>query len=413
MRKITIIGAGQGGLQLGMFLLGHGYQVTLVSNRLPEEMASGRVMSSQSMYDMAIGYEREIGISFWDEDCPPIQGVHMRAGDGSGQPMIDWKSMMSAPGQSVDQRIKMPVWIEEFQRRGGTMEFLDVGMPDLDRYGATSDLVIVASGKGAIGAMFERDPVRSAFDQPMRTIALLYVHGMEPKSGFSALNININPGIGEFINFPALTHTGACDILNLESIAGGPMDQWNKPMSPAEYLELGKAQIKEFFPWEADRCENIRLTDDNGTLVGRITPVVRKPVAKTPAGTTVLGMADVLVLNDPITGQGSNNASKCAKIYGEAIIAHGAAKFENDWMVDTFERYWDYAQWVAKFTNTHLLPPPPHLLKVFAACGTNARMASAVANAFDDPKVLNPWYYDEMEADCFIGSFGQTACVTP
>lgn len=405
MRNITIIGAGQGGLQLGIFLLGRGYRVTLVSNRQPEAIASGRVMSSQSMYDMALGYEREIGISFWDDDCPPIQGVHMRAGDSSSPPMIDWKSKMSHPGQSVDQRIKMPVWMEEFQRRGGKIEFADVGVSDLDRYGASSDLVIVASGKGEIGAMFERDQARSAFDQPMRTIALLYVHGMEPKSGFSALNININPGIGEFINFPALTHTGPCDIINLESIAGGPMDQWSTPKSPVEYLELGKTQIKEFFPWEASRCENIRLTDDNGTLVGRITPIVRKPVARTPAGTIVFGMADVLVLNDPITGQGSNNASKCAKIYGESIVAHGAAKFDSDWMVDTFERYWDYAQWVAKFTNTHLLPPPAHLLKVFAACGANPHLAAAVANAFDDPKTLNPWYYDEIEADRFIESF--------
>lgn len=157
MRNITIIGAGQGGLQLGIFLLGRGYRVTLVSNRQPEAIASGRVMSSQSMYDMALGYEREIGISFWDDDCPPIQGVHMRAGDSSSPPMIDWKSKMSAPGQSVDQRIKMPVWMEEFQRRGGKIEFADVGVSDLDRYGASSDLVIVASGKGEIGAMFERD----------------------------------------------------------------------------------------------------------------------------------------------------------------------------------------------------------------------------------------------------------------
>jgi hypothetical protein len=405
MRKITIVGAGQGGLQLGIFLLGHGYHVTVVSNRHPGEIASGRVMSSQSMYDMAIGFERELDISFWDKTCPPIEGVHIRAGDASTCPIIDWKSLLNAPGQSVDQRIKMPFWIEEFQRRGGAMEFCDVGMSDLDRYGAVSDLVIVASGKGAIGSMFERDPARSAFNQPMRTIALLYVHGLEQKQDYSALNININPGVGEFINFPAITHTGSCDILNLESISGGPMDQWDSSMTPAKCLELGKAQIKEFFPWEAHRCENIRLTDDNGTLVGRITPTTRKPIAKTPAGTTVMGMADVLVLNDPITGQGSNNASKCAKIYGEAIVSHGYSKFDNEWMLDTFERYWDYAQWVAKFTNTHLLPPPPHLLKIFAACGENARLASAVANAFDDPKSLNPWYYDEAEANRFIESY--------
>jgi len=246
MRKITIVGAGQGGLQLAMFLLGHDYHVTVVSNRLPGDIAAGRVMSSQSMYDMAISYEREIGISFWDDECPPIQGVHMRA--GNGQPLIDWKSLMAAPGQSVDQRIKMPRWIEEFQRRGGKMEYADVGIAEIDGYGAKSDLVVIASGKGEIGGMFARDAERSAFDQPLRTIALLYVHGMKQKADYSALNININPGVGEYINFPALTNSGPCDIINLESIAGGAMDCWAAPKNPADCLELAKAQIKEFSP---------------------------------------------------------------------------------------------------------------------------------------------------------------------
>ncbi|HJW23742.1 MAG TPA: styrene monooxygenase/indole monooxygenase family protein [Rhodocyclaceae bacterium] len=409
MRNITIVGAGQGGLQLGIFLLDHDYDVTVVSNRRPEDIAAGRVLSSQSMYDMAVGYERELGIAFWDESCPPIQGVHMRAGDGSGQTLVDWKSPMAAPGQSVDQRIKMPRWMEEFTRRGGRLEFAEAGLADLDRYGARSDLVIVASGKGEIGALFARDDERSVFDRPQRAIALVYVHGMAPKPDYSALNININPGIGEYINFPALTRSGPCDIINLESIPGSPMDRWQEARTPAECLELAKAQIEQFFPWEAPRCRDLRLTDDNGTLVGRVTPVVRKPVARTPAGTTVFGMADVLVLNDPITGQGSNNASKCARIYGEAVLARGAAPFDRDWMEATFERYWDYAQWVAKFTNTHLLPPPPQVLKVFMACGGNPHLASAVANAFDDPKTLHPWYYDEAEAERFIASFQATA----
>jgi hypothetical protein len=333
----------------------------------------------------------------------------MRAGNGSGQTMIDWKSLMAAPGQSVDQRIKMPRWMKEFQRRGGQLQIADVGLAQLDELGARNDLVIVATGKGEIGRLFERDAARSAFDQPLRTIALVYVHGMAPKADYSALNININPGIGEYINFPALTNSGPCDIINLEGIPGGPMDRWGEARTPRDHLEMAQAMIREFFPWEAPRCERLRLTDDNGILVGRITPTVRKPVARTASGTAVLGMADVLVLNDPITGQGSNNASKCAAIYGDAILAQGSARFDSDWMEATFERYWDYAQWVAKFTNTHLLPPPPQILKVFAACADNPQLAATVANAFDDPKSLNPWYYDPLEADRFIASFQRAA----
>lgn len=409
MRKITIIGAGQAGLQLGIGLLEKGYHVTIVSNRRAEQIAAGRVMSSQSMYDMAVGYERGLGLALWDEACPPITGVHMRAGGSDGNLLIDWRSPMSAPGQSVDQRIKMPAWMGEFERRGGRLLIEDADLAALERYADDADLVVVSTGKGEIGKLFERDAERSVFDRPLRTISLTYVHGMKPRKDWSALNISINPGIGEYVNFPGLTHTGACDIINLECIPGGPMDRWDEVETPAQHLELAVELIRTYFPWEAERCTDLRLTDDLGTLVGRITPTVRKVVGRLPSGRAVMGMADVLVLNDPITGQGSNNASKCAMVYLDAIATRGQAAFDENWMKATFETYWDYAQWVARFTNTHLLPPPPQLLKVFAACGCNPKLAARIANAFDDPKGLAPWYYDEAEADRFLESFAVPA----
>ena len=404
MRTITIVGAGQAGLQLGIGLLQQGYTVNLVSNRTGEQIAAGRVLSSQSMYDMALGFERELGLALWDDICPPTVGVHLRAGHGEGLG-VDWRARMKAPGQSVDQRIKMPRWMGEFQRQGGNLVIEEAGLAELERYADSSDLVIVASGKGEIGKLFERDAERSVFDRPQRTISLTYVHGMLPRSDYSALNISINPGIGEYVNFPCITHTGPGDIINLECIEGGPMDRWSEVSTPAEHLELAVELIREFFPWEAPRCENLRLTDELGTLVGRLTPTVRKPIGVLPSGRTVLGMADVLVLNDPITGQGSNNASKCANVYMKAILEHGDLNFDDNWKQATFEKYWDYAQWVARFTNTHLLPAPESVLRVFAACAQNPQIASTVANAFDDPKSLRPWYYDLQQAERFIDSF--------
>jgi hypothetical protein len=405
MKTITIVGAGQAGLQLGIGLLQQGYRVNLISNRTGEQIAAGRVLSSQSMYDMALGFERELGLSYWDDCSPATVGVHMRAGNAEGL-AVDWRARMHAPGQSIDQRIKMPRWMEEFQRQGGNLIIEEAGLAELERYAESSDLVIVASGKGEIGKLFERDAERSQFDRPLRTISLTYVHGMLPRSDYSALNISINPGIGELVNFPCLTHSGPADIINLECIEGGPMDRWHEVSTPAEHLALAVELIREFFPWEAPRCENLRLTDDLGTLVGRLTPTVRKPIGVLPSGRTVLGMADVLVLNDPITGQGSNNASKCANVYMKAILAQGEQGFDDSWKQATFEKYWDYAQWVARFTNTHLLPPPDSVLRVFAACAENPQIASTVANAFDDPQALKPWYYDLQEAERFIASFG-------
>ena len=47
MRKILIVGGGQAGLQLGLGLVQNGYDVTVVSNRTPDDIRTGRVMSSQ------------------------------------------------------------------------------------------------------------------------------------------------------------------------------------------------------------------------------------------------------------------------------------------------------------------------------------------------------------------------------
>ena len=49
MRKIAIIGGGQSGLQLALGLQQNNYDVTVVSNRTPEQVFNGRVTSSQFM----------------------------------------------------------------------------------------------------------------------------------------------------------------------------------------------------------------------------------------------------------------------------------------------------------------------------------------------------------------------------
>ncbi len=67
-----------------------------------------------------------------------------------------------------------------------------------------------------------------------------------------------------------------------------------------------------------------------------------------------LGVADVVVANDPITGQGANAAAKCAAVYLDAIIARGAKPFDEVWMRETFDRYWDIARHVTKWTNAML-----------------------------------------------------------
>ncbi|CAM5451977.1 FAD-binding oxidoreductase OS=Streptomyces alboniger OX=132473 GN=CP975_24240 PE=4 SV=1 [Streptomyces alboniger] len=71
MRSIAVIGAGQSGAQLALGLLDRGYDVTLVTDRGPDEVRHGRVMSSQCMFDTALRTERALGLDEWQRDCPP------------------------------------------------------------------------------------------------------------------------------------------------------------------------------------------------------------------------------------------------------------------------------------------------------------------------------------------------------
>ena len=158
------------------------------------------------------------------------------------------------------------------------------------------------------------------------------------------------------------------------------MDCWDDVKSPQQHLAKSKWILETCLPWEAERCTKIALTDDNGILTGSLTPVVRKPVATFPSGKQILGMADATVLNDPITGQGSNNAAKCADIYIRSIIEHGQRPADREWMEQTFDRYWSgYARWVTESTNT-LLNPPPHVIKILDVAGKLPEVAEAVAN---------------------------------
>jgi hypothetical protein len=402
-RKITIVGGGQSGLQLGCALLGQGYDVDIVQNRSADEIRSGKVMSSQCMFDAALQNERDIHLDFWSGECPTVDSINfcVPAPDGSGK-AIDWNGKLEKPAQSVDQRVKIPRWMEEFSRRGGNLSIHDAGIEDLEAYAKASDLVIVAAGKGDIARLFERDAEKSPFDKPQRALALTYVHGMTQRPDHSAVNFNLIPTVGEYFVFPALTVSGPCDIMVFEGIPGGPMDCWKDVKSPEEHLARSEWVLNTFLPWEAERCRDIRLTDANGVLAGAFAPTVRKPIGRLPSGALVLGMADAVCLNDPITGQGSNNASKAAKAYFDAILAQEDRPFDAAFMQQAFDSYWAYAQYVVGWTNALLQPPPPHVLNIMGSAQAFPALAKRIANGFDDPRDFFPWFAVPEEADAYL-----------
>ncbi|MGW1162701.1 styrene monooxygenase/indole monooxygenase family protein [Streptomyces sp. NPDC002513] len=408
MRKILVVGAGQSGLQLALGLQSHGYEVTLMSNRTADEIRTGRVMSTQCMFDTALRHERDLQLNFWESQAPKIQGLGVSVAGPESQRVIDWVGRLNGFAQSVDQRVKMAGWMETFAQRGGQLVIHGAAVSDLDYFSRAYDLVLVSAGKGELVSMFGRDASRSPYSEPQRALAVAYVHGLGPRPehpDYDAVRCNLVPGVGELFVMPTLTTSGRADILFWEGIPGGPLDVFKGVKDPSEHLALTLELMKRFTPWEYARTTKVELTDANGTLSGRYAPTVRNPIGRLPGGGAVLGVADVVVANDPVTGQGSNSASKCAASYLASILEHGEKEFDEAWMQTAFDRYWDdTAQYVTKWTNAMLGVPPEHVLNLIGAAGALQPVADRFANGFDDPSDFENFFYEPEKAEAYLAS---------
>ncbi len=409
MQRIAIIGAGQAGLQLALGLLQAGREVTLHSGRSAGQIRVGPLLPSLCMFDVALETERDLALNFWESDCPKIEGVAFALPGPAGGNALRWTARLDGFAQAVDPRVKIPRWMAEFEAHGGELVTQEPAVEDLEACARSHSLVIVAGGEGTPGRLFAPDSARSRFQQPQRALALACVRNLRPAEPIAAVSYNLLPGVGEYIAFPALTVTGPCHVLVFEGVPGGPMDCWQDVRGPQAHLAKSRWVLETFFPGEAERCRDIELTDDNGLLTGGVVPAVRRPIGVLPSGANVLGMADAVVLHDPVTSQGANDAARCAEIYLESILERGDGPADAAWMQQTFDRYWSgYGQWVTAWTNL-LLQAPAHVYRLLESAAEKPAVAAAVANGFDDPRTLFPWFADPAEAEKFLQSAAREA----
>jgi hypothetical protein len=196
-------------------------------------------------------------------------------------------------------------------------------------------------------------------------------------------------------------------------VPGGDLDRFTRVRTGGEHLKVTLELMRRYAPWEHWRArDGVKLTDWGAFLAGHYAPVVRHPVARLNDG-LVLGMADVVVANDPITGQGSNNAARCAAIYQQAILDHGSEPFDQDWMHATFGAYWDYAQWVTTWTNAMLKPPPPHVSRILGAATQHPEIRDRFANGFNNPRDFFDWFMDPATAYAYLAEVKSRSTAQP
>jgi Styrene monooxygenase A putative substrate binding domain/FAD binding domain len=392
MRNITIVGGGPAGLMLAIGLRRAGYDVCLTQDRSASSITHGRVMSSQCVFSSARAEERKLGLDLWSKQTPAIEGFHIRniTPPGSSVPPIAFTGLLQAPAESVDQRLKVPAWMGIFEELGGTIEIMQVEVADLERFARDSDLVIVAAGKGALSALFPLDKARSPFGAPRRSLAMVYLRGVAPQDGPLCVSSIAFPNAGSIIFVPALTHGGACEILFFEALIGGPLDACHVAMSTGEQWAVMKALVERLMPWESDRFKRAEVTDSGASFAGHITPTVRHGIAYLPSGHPVLGLGDAVVLNDPLVGQGANNAIRMAALYLDGILSRRDQPFDEAWMRDLFANGLRRVEAATLWTNMALLPPPPHVVKLFMRAAADQAVANRFVHGFDEPDTILP-----------------------
>src|SRR5258705_9013534 len=65
------------------------------------------------------------------------------------------------------------------------------------------------------------------------------------------------------------------------------------------------------------------------------------------------------------------------------------------WMHQTFDIFWDYAQWVVKWTNSLVVPPASQILQLMSAASQIPPLARKIANGFDNPPDHSPWWFNQ------------------
>ena len=419
MRRIAIIGSGQAGLLVAHGLVrAGGYHVTLYSDRTPEQwLSESRPTGTAGRFEMALAFERELGLNDWEEAAPHGRGVHLTFCQKPLNRLVTLAGSLEN-GQyflAIDLRLQSHAWMQRLVERGGELVVEPVGIERLDQIAAENDLTIVAAGRAELSRLFERDAARSPYDKPQRNLAMVIVKG--PKMGFEGVpflpvKFNLIEKVGEAFWVP-YHHRDVGPSWNLvfEAIPGGAKDRFQNAKSGEEAVEIARGVIHDFFPWDEAWAAGMELADPNGWLVGRFAPTVRKPVGTLPSGRLVTGVGDTLVLLDPVSGQGANSGNKMARNLVGAILAHGDQPFDAAWMTATFERYWArHGKPINDFNNLFLEPITPAakeiLIAQYGVDGTDQNGKQAIADAFitafNDPATLIGPLLDPEQSHAFI-----------
>ena len=347
MPSFAIIGSGIAGLLTAHALRKAGFDVTVYSDRTPEQwLKTSRPTGTAARFEMALSIERELGLNHWEHEAPKGGGAHVSFCLKKGNRLVTLAGRLAEGTyfQAIDVRLQSARWMEDLEARGGKIVIEAVTVPRLDEIAAQHDLTIVAGGRAELSQLFPRDEKRSPYDKPQRRLAMVKVRNA--RLGFDGVpflpvKFNLFAPFGEAFWVPYFhKDVGPCWSLLVEGKPGSPFDRYGDAKSANDVLDTTKELIRELVPWDYDWIKDAETCDENGWLVGSFAPTVREPVGRLPSGRVVAAVGDTQVSMDPVAGQGANAGIKMARHLVDRIVAHGDRPFDAAFLTASFEGYW-------------------------------------------------------------------------
>ncbi len=392
MRRIAIIGSGQAGLLAAHALVQRGYTVTLYSDRTPDQWLNrSRPTGTAGRFEPALAWERELGLDHWQAQAPDCRGIHLTFSLKPPNRLLTLTAKLPTRVCAIDLRLQSHRWLLDLEAAGGQVVYESVDVARLDTIAAENDLTVVAAGRADLCRLFPRNAERSVYDKPQRRLAMIITKG--GRMGFDGVpflpvKFNLFAPWGEAFWVPYFhrDHGHTWNLL-FEAKEGGPMDRFAGCKSAEETLQVGKEVIRDLVPWDYAWAKDMEVADENGWLLGGVTPTVRSPVGRLPSGRVVTPLGDTAVSLDPIAGQGANSGNKMARNLVEQIVARGERPFDEGWMSETFEAYWKrHGGPTTRFNNLFLEPLPDAgkqvLVAQYGSTGEGNATPQKIANAF-------------------------------
>ncbi len=401
MRSVAVVGAGQAGIVLSAALLRAGWRVTLCSDLTADQYLDSGGRPTACLFGDQNDYEASLGLDFFP-DAPRGRRIRLDLYTDDRLVAFTIDAPLRKPALAVDQRLKFAHGLRELAARGAHVVTGSVTVGDLDSLAATHDLVVVTVGHRAFSGLFARDPVRSVHTSAQRELFMINIHGydLDAHPQHRDIVFTFVPGTVEMFWVPFWDKdVGESRSIVVEAMPGGRADRFSSVTSASEGLDVLRDIVDEMLPGQSAFLRPARPTSETTWIKGSVVPVVRKPVAVLPSGRHVLGLGDAVVLNDPLAGQGANNATRMARFFASRLDEYDGTA---PWLRKRFDEFWEIGRYTNGFSNGLLAPFDGFQQDVLLAAAHDPVIGEQLWEGFNDPSSLFPWFFEAAAAREFL-----------